>query len=34
MSMKRREFVAALAATVALPAAQAFAAAEPDVFTV
>lgn len=32
--MKRREFIAALSATVALPAARAFAAAEPDVFTV
>lgn len=31
--MKRREFIAALAATVTLPAASAFAAA-PDVFTV
>lgn len=31
--MKRREFLAALAATVTLPAASAFA-AEPDVFTV
>ena len=31
--MKRREFIATLAATVALPAASAFA-AEPDVFTV
>jgi hypothetical protein len=34
MIMKRREFIAALAATVALPGASAFAAAEPDVFTV
>lgn len=32
--MKRRQFVAALTATMAHPAAQAFAAAEPDVFTV
>lgn len=32
--MKRREFIAALAATVALPAAAGFAATEPDVFTV
>jgi hypothetical protein len=34
MIMKRRQFIAALAATVAVPAARAFAAAEPDVFTV
>jgi hypothetical protein len=33
MNMKRREFIAALAATAALPAAQAFA-SEPDVLTV
>lgn len=32
--MKRREFIAALAATVTLPAARTYAAAEPDVFTV
>lgn len=32
--MKRRQFIAALAATVALPAASAFAAEEPDVFTI
>jgi hypothetical protein len=32
--MKRREFIAALAATVALPATSAFAAAAADVFTV
>ena len=32
--MKRREFIAALAATVTLPASRVFAAAEPDVFTV
>jgi hypothetical protein len=34
MNMKRREFIAALAATVTLPASRVFAAAEPDVFTV
>lgn len=32
--MKRREFIAALAASVALPATLAFAAADADVFTV
>lgn len=32
--MKRRKFIAALAATVTLPAARAFAATELDVFTV
>ena len=32
--MKRREFIAALAATVAVPAASAFAAADAEVFTV
>jgi hypothetical protein len=34
MNMKRREFVAALAATVALPAVPALTAAEADAFTV
>ncbi|MBX9457374.1 MAG: DUF411 domain-containing protein [Rhizobium sp.] len=32
--MKRREFIASLAATVTLPASRVFAAAEQDVFTV
>jgi hypothetical protein len=34
MNMKRREFLAALAATVALPATSAFAAPDADVFAV
>jgi hypothetical protein len=34
MNMKRREFIAALAATVALPATSALATTDPDIFTV